>query len=217
MKILELPPRTRRIPFLDFTHMPEDRTTSAHAENTTPPRGSCENPRNYLRARGEYCSTATANSGARELPPRTRRIPATEVARAAQSGTTSAHAENTAWICSRTTESWNYLRARGEYRLKFTLRRLQLELPPRTRRIPMNSSRCFSQMGTTSAHAENTGRGTVSYRSVWNYLRARGEYSATSLAAALVQELPPRTRRIHGERVVNHGGTGTTSAHAENT
>ena len=50
----ELPPRTRRIPFLDFTHMPEDRTTSAHAENTARITSLRGIRRNYLRARGEY-------------------------------------------------------------------------------------------------------------------------------------------------------------------
>ena len=177
----------------------------------------CGSNGNYLRARGEYTLPPSKSCNSEELPPRTRRIPFDSIESGLGVGTTSAHAENTIWICSRTTESWNYLRARGEYRLKFTLRRLQLELPPRTRRIPMNSSRCFSQMGTTSAHAENTGRGTVSYRSVWNYLRARGEYSATSLAAALVQELPPRTRRILVSSAVLLQTSGTTSAHAENT
>ena len=73
-----------------------DGTTSAHAENTTPPRGSCENPRNYLRARGEY------QGGDLYLH--------------IESGTTSAHAENTARITSLRGIRRNYLRARGEYR-----------------------------------------------------------------------------------------------------
>ena len=70
----ELPPRTRRIRFAFHSCFHFKGTTSAHAENTFSEEHAPEPFGNYLRARGEYCSTATANSGARELPPRTRRI-----------------------------------------------------------------------------------------------------------------------------------------------
>ena len=70
----ELPPRTRRILSAASIVRMMRGTTSAHAENTFSEEHAPEPFGNYLRARGEYCSTATANSGARELPPRTRRI-----------------------------------------------------------------------------------------------------------------------------------------------
>nr|DAJ31950.1 MAG TPA: hypothetical protein [Caudoviricetes sp.] len=71
-----------------------------------------------------------------ELPPRARRIPRDSSSFALLIGTTSACAENTLLSISHQGRAWNYLRVRGEYRLKLTLRRLQLELPPRARRIP---------------------------------------------------------------------------------
>ena len=92
-----------------------------------------------------------------------------------------------------------------------------LELPPRTRRIPLskNSSKLYS--GTTSAHAENTSH-TLKIRSRdWNYLRARGEYEITASKPTKYEELPPRTRRILVRRKYFDQELGTTSAHAENT
>ena len=172
----ELPPRTRRIQIDDVEEVINRGTTSAHAENTHHWWGQLYHRRNYLRARGEYCSTATANSGARELPPRTRRIPATEVARAAQSGTTSAHAENTSPGLWRIGTARNYLRARGEYDPADHPALTEMELPPRTRRILPCATMAAVATGTTSAHAENTWGQGHGYDRGGNYLRARGEY-----------------------------------------
>ena len=152
-----------------------------------------------------------------ELPPRTRRIPVTFDRVCYLSGTTSAHAENTCRKTGAKSALRNYLRARGEYRLPARGWVPPWELPPRTRRIPVDCPRRFLPLGTTSAHAENTALHTgivVAYR---NYLRARGEYNDMLNATEVVPELPPRTRRIQHPR---HGGAfydGTTSAHAENT
>ena len=92
--------------------------------------------RNYLRARGEYLMVAKLTGGAWELPPRTRRIPHKITIGFMNKGTTSAHAENTVCGDRETTHCWNYLRARGEYRI---FRRNE-----------------GLMSGTTSAHAENT-------------------------------------------------------------
>ena len=71
-------------------------------------------------------------------------------------GTTSAHAENTAKEAIRPHVYGNYLRARGEYkRLEAAEKNLE-ELPPRTRRIPEVGKERIHEVGTTSAHAENT-------------------------------------------------------------
>ena len=50
------------------------------------------------------------------------------------------------------------------------------ELPPRTRRIHHAQALPKPNGGTTSAHAENTPRGTQLKWIGRNYLRARGEY-----------------------------------------
>ncbi|VEI98265.1 Uncharacterised protein [Corynebacterium matruchotii] len=50
-----------------------------------------------------------------------------------------------------------------------------------------------------------------------NYLRVRGEYNKLMGAGAKSLELPPRARRIHCGNTTHDGGTGTTSACAENT
>ena len=73
-------------------------------------------------------------------------------------GTTSAHAENTLEIQRLLLLAWNYLRARGEYTMANTIKDALEELPPRTRRIPGFAQGFLNFLGTTSAHAENTGR-----------------------------------------------------------
>ena len=70
----------------------------------------------------------------------------------------------------------NYLRARGEYALDYLHGLLRTELPPRTRRIPIRDGADINQVGTTSAHAENTPPQSPLSASKRNYLRARGEY-----------------------------------------
>ena len=54
--------------------------------------------------------------------------------------------------------------------------RLLMELPPRTRRIPLNKAEDKLAKGTTSAHAENTTLLAIRLSKLRNYLRARGEY-----------------------------------------
>ena len=75
MKILELPPRTRRIRKKHADEVGTLGTTSAHAENTPAPSSVAPTSRNYLRARGEYSCRCCACFLRSELPPRTRRIP----------------------------------------------------------------------------------------------------------------------------------------------
>ena len=70
---------------------------------------------NYLRARGEYPTTLCRKPGRKELPPRTRRIPSKYLLQWRETGTTSAHAENTGTGYVITDTAGNYLRARGEY------------------------------------------------------------------------------------------------------
>ena len=173
--------------------------------------------RNYLRARGEYGQHVKHLPHDLELPPRTRRIRLANKLELRPGGTTSAHAENTRRHSRPRHTSRNYLRARGEYRLKFTLRRLQLELPPRTRRILRDVLVASRKRGTTSAHAENTALMAVWCMTCWNYLRARGEYMNSFSSLLRLPELPPRTRRIHHLCNLIGGYPRTTSAHAENT
>ena len=92
---MELPPRTRRIRIPARGYGKNRGTTSAHAENT-PARGRYRVfDLNYLRARGEYQIEDPWDTYLGELPPRTRRIPSTQVEAGPIVGTTSAHAENT--------------------------------------------------------------------------------------------------------------------------
>ena len=152
----ELPPRTRRIHNVLQAPVVVLGTTSAHAENThTIFGGECQGA-NYLRARGEYDPADHAALTAMELPPRTRRIPAPDGTCAPVGGTTSAHAENTRPRLPRTHSPVNYLRARGEYPPRGEKHTVFLELPPRTRRIPLGGALMDLWNGTTSAHAENT-------------------------------------------------------------
>ena len=152
--------------------------------------------RNYLRARGEYLMVAKLTGGAWELPPRTRRIRSSGDDPRLRLGTTSAHAENTPCPGTSQAEWRNYLRARGEYLNGALLLFLELELPPRTRRIPYRREKQKLRLRTTSAHAENTPCPGTSQAEWRNYLRARGEYRTLSLISGHTVELPPRTRRI---------------------
>ena len=70
-----------------------------------------------------------------ELPPRARRIPPDQRTAGTARGTTSACAENTACGGVAFQIKGNYLRVRGEYRLRGCGFPDQGELPPRARRI----------------------------------------------------------------------------------
>ena len=196
-KILELPPRTRRI--LAFPHASRYHrgTTSAHAENTAQILTLSRGTGNYLRARGEYLSLDPEIAFLTELPPRTRRIQNYRLLPPIAPGTTSAHAENT--LGNNEFGLWpgNYLRARGEYDKNGQYMAGGMELPPRTRRIHSANESLMFRKGTTSAHAENTFTHIDDGIKTGNYLRARGEY--------------------HTRPSPTIGGGGTTSAHAENT
>ena len=71
--------------------------------------------------------------------------------------------------------------------------------------------------GTTSACAENTALAPHGLGKLWNYLRVRGEYGSSYMQRPPAVELPPRARRIPGNRRVASVTMGTTSACAENT
>ena len=153
----------------------------------------------------------------RELPPRARRIPISAEHLMDYYGTTSACAENTIGGTPHCQYWGNYLRVRGEYSTPPSPPRSAWELPPRARRILVTSAIRQSQMGTTSACAENTLRSFPMDSQPGNYLRVRGEYVLVALTGGLVTELPPRARRIPWDCSGIWSGIGTTSACAENT
>ena len=152
-----------------------------------------------------------------ELPPRARRIQVVGMAKGGDQGTTSACAENTTASHAPTPPPRNYLRVRGEYLLLSFWHLLMMELPPRARRIRAREADTGVWPGTTSACAENTGRGRVRCCPAGNYLRVRGEYLSQMRSRPSVTELPPRARRIHHLGMPIWESNGTTSACAENT
>ena len=194
--MLELPPRTRRIPGVASWCLAGVGTTSAYAENTSMMAIFSSITRNYLRVRGEYSPNPDPVWLSAELPPRTRRILAHELGVTILMGTTSAYAENTTTTGITPVMVWNYLRVRGEYPgARFDKWRGE-ELPPRTRRIHDPGFAVGASPGTTSAYAENTLISKKAQVSVRNYLRVRGEYPTTRFRRRGRKELPPRTRRI---------------------
>ena len=106
---------------------------------------------------------------------------------------------------------------RGEYTGLYDNGGWLPELPPRARRIQPYTWGLIASLGTTSACAENTGRGFETFGHAGNYLRVRGEYPATGGSPATGGELPPRARRIPGNQGFDCAQDGTTSACAENT
>ena len=134
-RIVELPPRARRILEWEPAFLTTGGTTSACAENTLPQGSPPPAVRNYLRVRGEYSPSLSSHSIQAELPPRARRIHPREISGHAMPGTTSACAENTDSLSIAPPYAWNYLRVRGEYFLSPKPILRHLELPPRARRI----------------------------------------------------------------------------------
>ena len=110
--------------------------------------------------------------------------------------TTSAYAENTRTHQLTPLLTRNYLRVRGEYRIRPSMVAGAWELPPRTRRIQHAHAAWPRTYGTTSAYAENTPARVQLPKIEGNYLRVRGEYGDQKGLGAEGGELPPRTRRI---------------------
>ena len=152
-----------------------------------------------------------------ELPPRARRIQGRTYDSRANSGTTSACAENTAVLFLIPAASRNYLRVRGEYVTTLEERLDRMELPPRARRIPPIRPEAPFCKRTTSACAENTDVAHMPKNYMRNYLRVRGEYIVPRRSTTISWELPPRARRILTACPPPLSGFGTTSACAENT
>ena len=167
--------------------------------------------------RGEYLRLMQYRKALLELPPHARRIPEDFTTETAETGTTSACAENTCGNSNPISHQRNYLRMRGEYAGVISELAPNRELPPHARRIPSNLIPKRHNTGTTSACAENTRLRCRKSTLTWNYLRMRGEYASASPCAALPPELPPHARRIHGLGFFLSSNRGTTSACAENT
>ena len=98
IRILELPPRARRIPYQGLVVDPSEGTTSACAENTSEKHIILAMRWNYLRVRGEYPRLGNVPGDGGELPPRARRIPQQGRQPRHRQGTTSACAENTTTV-----------------------------------------------------------------------------------------------------------------------
>ena len=192
----ELPPRARRIPPLPVYSLPLPGTTSACAENTSPPSWRRYSQGNYLRVRGEYAPSCRQHVRIGELPPRARRIHRISDRLHILRGTTSACAENTPLRPPSPFGPRNYLRVRGEYIIGLTTKSVTWELPPRARRILLCLQNIHLLRGTTSACAENTLTNHHSVTHIGNYLRVRGEYQASGKPSIRHGELPPRARRI---------------------
>ena len=94
-RLMELPPRARRIHGMWLVAYYVGGTTSACAENTGKTASAQTAPGNYLRVRGEYPPKCRAKNYVSELPPRARRIQCNERVHGHHGGTTSACAENT--------------------------------------------------------------------------------------------------------------------------
>ena len=216
-RMLELPPRARRILEHVFGHSLGSGTTSACAENTFSSfhLGFC--CWNYLRVRGEYLVPSIVPAMCEELPPRARRIRGIEQENRFSRGTTSACAENTNQPAPRSPPSGNYLRVRGEYHPLGRISCPLAELPPRARRIPNYRGYHGFCNGTTSACAENTLYPSMRLENKRNYLRVRGEYWKPGWTRPRSPELPPRARRILLLIMWRLRSVGTTSACAENT
>ncbi len=73
--------------------------------------------------------------------------------------------------------------------------RLDVELPPHTRRKASAIAEKEATSGTTSAYAEKRSSRLVGMMPTRNYLRIRGEKPLRPFPTPLPMELPPHTRR----------------------
>ena len=89
--------------------------------------------------RGEYLRLMQYRKALLELPPHARRIPEDFTTETAETGTTSACAENTCGNSNPISHQRNYLRMRGEYDIFRALATGATELPPHARRIPLDN------------------------------------------------------------------------------
>ena len=167
--------------------------------------------------RGEYLRLMQYRKALLELPPHARRIPEDFTTETAETGTTSACAENTCGNSNPISHQRNYLRMRGEYAGVISELAPNRELPPHARRIPSNLIPKRHNTGTTSACAENTRLRCRKSTLTWNYLRMRGEYLVIEAPIDSILELPPHARRIRRSLLPETTGSRTTSACAENT
>ena len=192
-----LPPPTRGIPLPTHTKPPYQRSTPAHAGNTTCCLISIRLLEVYPRPRGEYVAVKAVGFGAIGLPPPTRGIRCRNAVQCNARRSTPAHAGNTSLDDARAIRARVYPRPRGEYQNPAILRKSRVGLPPPTRGIPSAGNAFKKARRSTPAHAGNT----VTFPS----------------RNAATNGLPPPTRGIHRayQRLRRHERS--TPAHAGNT
>ena len=120
-----------------------------------------------------------------ELPPHTRRRELCGYLGSFGGGTTSAYAEKSKIIFSKSKIYWNYLRIRGEEPHRNPHRFVSRELPPHTRRRESHEDSQTRLFGTTSAYAEKRNPAVVVEIIQWNYLRIRGEEKSSPQTLSL--------------------------------
>ena len=151
-----LPPPTRGIPAPYGAAKTGERSTPAHAGNTTPIVRARALPQVYPRPRGEYRPPPALAPAERGLPPPTRGIRPLSRQMIKQYGSTPAHAGNTKRGADNRRASLVYPRPRGEYGQRLSRGRGVRGLPPPTRGIHSGSALNCAYIGSTPAHAGNT-------------------------------------------------------------
>ena len=151
------------------------------------------------------------------LPPPTRGIRRCPRLRIPQGRSTPAHAGNTCLSAPTRRLCLVYPRPRGEYVVRRAIVARCLGLPPPTRGIPSNLAIYHDSLGSTPAHAGNTGYKDELSRLVRVYPRPRGEYLIANPILLGIAGLPPPTRGIRDKACFNPEHQGSTPAHAGNT
>ena len=191
-----LPPPTRGIHSSQSIASAPSGSTPAHAGNTLCLRHLVLSLRVYPRPRGEYACAALSPATFVGLPPPTRGIRVGNGRRAARVGSTPAHAGNTRAQALFGFALRVYPRPRGEYAGNRRKTQARRGLPPPTRGILTSAPPPAPHIGSTPAHAGNTGAPPRISRTSRVYPRPRGEYPRCAATPLFANGLPPPTRGI---------------------
>ena len=176
----------------DFTN----RSTPAHAGNTTARNNKRGAAGVYPRPRGEYAERVKTSEQLSGLPPPTRGIHAPPHPPYAHRRSTPAHAGNTSAHPKEEPLKRVYPRPRGEYSTSSGRVGSAMGLPPPTRGIRSKEALRITRARSTPAHAGNTLSRPGGWRLPEVYPRPRGEYENTLGNTRQSTGLPPPTRGI---------------------
>ena len=135
-------------------------------------------PLDHPRLRGEHHTNSYPVFVSPGSPPPTRGTRACRHAQSVSGGITPAYAGNTSRQIFKVILTWDHPRLRGEHLGRFTVLSYGAGSPPPTRGTPILSPLIPPKSGITPAYAGNTLLQSLSFLSLRDHPRLRGEHKA---------------------------------------